>query len=144
MEQQSISISKAGIVTSLQARCSVIAAANPIGGRYDSTKTFAENVELTDPILSRYHRAAITLKSPIHAANKHSRCLQMTACRLLHSTSCNVVVNVVYDWGTGMLYLVHAALQIMHARLAACAGLTFCVSSRTRWTLWVMKCWLPL
>ena len=54
MEQQSISISKAGIVTSLQARCSVIAAANPIGGRYDSTKTFAGNVELTDPILSRY------------------------------------------------------------------------------------------
>ena len=55
MEQQSISISKAGIVTSLQARCSVIAAANPIGGRYDSAKTFAENVELTDPILSRYY-----------------------------------------------------------------------------------------
>ncbi len=53
MEQQSISISKAGIVTSLQARCSVIAAANPIGGRYDSSRTFAENVELTDPILSR-------------------------------------------------------------------------------------------
>ncbi|XP_024380390.1 DNA replication licensing factor MCM2 [Physcomitrium patens] len=54
MEQQSISISKAGIVTSLQARCAVIAAANPIGGRYDSSKTFAQNVELTDPILSRF------------------------------------------------------------------------------------------
>ena len=53
MEQQSISISKAGIVTTLQARCSVIAAANPIGGRYDSSRTFAENVELSDPILSR-------------------------------------------------------------------------------------------
>ncbi|KAL5700520.1 DNA helicase [Ranunculus cassubicifolius] len=54
MEQQSISISKAGIVTSLQARCSVIAAANPVGGRYDSSKTFAQNVELTDPIVSRF------------------------------------------------------------------------------------------
>ncbi|KAL9406810.1 hypothetical protein Peur_003782 [Populus x canadensis] len=54
MEQQSISISKAGIVTSLQARCSVIAAANPVGGRYDSSKTFSQNVELTDPIVSRF------------------------------------------------------------------------------------------
>ncbi|CAN0902267.1 DNA replication licensing factor MCM2 [Linum grandiflorum] len=54
MEQQSISISKAGIVTSLQARCSVIAAANPVGGRYDSSKTFGQNVELTDPIVSRF------------------------------------------------------------------------------------------
>ena len=54
MEQQSISISKAGIVTTLQARCAVIAAANPIGGRYDASRTLAENVELTDPILQRF------------------------------------------------------------------------------------------
>lgn len=54
MEQQSISISKAGIVTSLQARCAVIAAANPIGGRYDPSVTFADNVDLTEPILSRF------------------------------------------------------------------------------------------
>jgi DNA replication licensing factor MCM2 len=54
MEQQSISISKAGIVTSLQARCAVIAAANPVGGRYDPSRTFSENVELSDPILSRW------------------------------------------------------------------------------------------
>ncbi|KAK9307897.1 hypothetical protein QLX08_001953 [Tetragonisca angustula] len=54
MEQQSISISKVGIVTSLNARCSVIAASNPIGGRYDASMTFSENVDLSEPILSRF------------------------------------------------------------------------------------------
>ncbi|KAA8646502.1 MCM DNA helicase complex subunit MCM2 [Aspergillus tanneri] len=54
MEQQTISISKAGIVTTLQARCAVVAAANPIGGRYNSTAPFSANVELTEPILSRF------------------------------------------------------------------------------------------
>ncbi|CAB58403.1 MCM complex subunit Mcm2 [Schizosaccharomyces pombe] len=54
MEQQSISISKAGIVTTLQARCTIIAAANPIGGRYNTTIPFNQNVELTEPILSRF------------------------------------------------------------------------------------------
>jgi DNA replication licensing factor MCM2 len=54
MEQQSISISKAGIVTSLQARCSVFAAANPVKGRYDASLSFFDNVDLTEPILSRF------------------------------------------------------------------------------------------
>ncbi|KAL2794500.1 MCM2/3/5 family-domain-containing protein [Aspergillus keveii] len=54
MEQQTISISKAGIVTTLQARCAVVAAANPIGGRYNSSAPFSQNVQLTEPILSRF------------------------------------------------------------------------------------------
>merc|ERR1719454_521199 len=54
MEQQTISVSKAGIVATLQARCAVIAVANPLEGRYDPQRTFAQNVNLTDPILSRF------------------------------------------------------------------------------------------
>lgn len=54
MEQQSISVSKAGIVTTLQARCAIVAAANPNGGRYNSTLTLTQNVDLTEPILSRF------------------------------------------------------------------------------------------
>lgn len=54
MEQQSISVSKAGIVASLQARCAVIAASNPIGGRYNGKLTFSQNVDLTEPIISRF------------------------------------------------------------------------------------------
>ncbi|EEA06435.1 DNA replication licencing factor MCM2, putative [Cryptosporidium muris RN66] len=65
MEQQSISISKAGIVTTLRARCSVIAAANPIFGRYDSCLTFKDNVDLTDPIISRFDVLAV-LKDEVH------------------------------------------------------------------------------
>jgi len=52
MEQQSISIPKAGIVTRFQTRCSIIAGANPIRARYDGSLIFLENVDLTDPILS--------------------------------------------------------------------------------------------
>jgi len=54
MEQQTISVSKAGIVATLQARCAVIAVGNPIEGRYNAQQTFAQNVNLSDPILSRF------------------------------------------------------------------------------------------
>lgn len=64
MEQQSISISKAGIVTSLKARCSVVAAANPIFGRYEPSLTFKENVDFSDPILSRFDLIIVMKDAP--------------------------------------------------------------------------------
>lgn len=71
MEQQTISISKAGIVATLQARCAVIAVANPVKGRYDSTKTFSENVDLSDPILSRFD-ALCVVKDEVDLVHDHS------------------------------------------------------------------------
>ncbi|KAJ3095704.1 MCM DNA helicase complex subunit, partial [Phlyctochytrium planicorne] len=64
MEQQSISISKAGIITTLQARCSIIAAANPIRGRYDPQIPLSSNVDLTDPILSRFDVVVVVRDEP--------------------------------------------------------------------------------
>jgi DNA replication licensing factor MCM5 len=54
MEQQTISIAKAGITTILNARTSVLAAANPIFGRYDDLKSPGENIDFQTTILSRF------------------------------------------------------------------------------------------
>lgn len=54
MEQQTISIAKAGIYATLNARTSILAAANPMFGRYDKTKALKHNINLSAPIMSRF------------------------------------------------------------------------------------------
>eukprot|EP00793_Prasinoderma_coloniale_P002998 PRCOL_00006464-RA len=54
MEQQSVSLAKAGLVSTLQARTTVVAAANPAKGHYDRTRTVAENIRMPAPLLSRF------------------------------------------------------------------------------------------
>jgi len=54
MEQQTISVAKAGITTVLNSRSSVLAAANPVFGRYDDFKSASENIDLMTTILSRF------------------------------------------------------------------------------------------
>ncbi|KAM0435328.1 hypothetical protein ACHAPT_003422 [Fusarium lateritium] len=71
MEQQTISIAKAGITTILNARTSVLAAANPIFGRYDDMKTPGENIDFQTTILSRFDMIFIVKDE--HSRDKDER-----------------------------------------------------------------------
>ena len=69
MEQQTISITKAGIQATLAARTSILAAANPAGGRYDPAKPLRYNVALPPAILSRFDLLHVMVDVPDPAAD---------------------------------------------------------------------------
>lgn len=82
MEQQSISIAKAGIVCNLNARTSIIAAANPSGGHYNRSRSVGENLKMKAALLSRFDLIFILLDRPDeerdrllseHVMNIHAR-----------------------------------------------------------------------
>lgn len=71
MEQQTISIAKAGIQATLNARTSILAAANPVGGRYNRKTTLRANINMSAPIMSRFDLFFVILDECNEAVDRH-------------------------------------------------------------------------
>lgn len=70
MEQQTISVAKAGIVCQLNSRTAILAAANPINSKYNVKKSVVENINLIPALLSRFDMIYIILDRPSEEYDK--------------------------------------------------------------------------
>ncbi|KAL4623943.1 DNA helicase MCM8 [Arapaima gigas] len=124
MEQQSISLAKAGIVCSLPARTSIVAAANPVGGHYNKGKTVSENLKIGSALLSRFDLVFILLDTP-NEDHDHMLSDHVIAMRSGSNGVCagaTVTRNVTHESNTSILEM--AADKPLSDRLKVAAGET--------------------
>ncbi|XP_041866247.1 DNA helicase MCM8 [Melanotaenia boesemani] len=120
MEQQSVSLAKAGIVSSLPARTSVVAAANPIGGHYNRGKTVSENLKMGSALLSRFDVVFLLLDIPDESHDRRLSEHVMANRTGKGRTSSAVVTRTSSDLETSIL-LQHSTLPLSE-RLQVPAG----------------------
>ncbi len=70
MEQQTVSVAKAGIIATLNARTSVLACANPVGSRYNPRISVIENIQLPPSLLSRFDLVYLMLDKANESMDK--------------------------------------------------------------------------
>ncbi|ELP84861.1 DNA replication licensing factor mcm6, putative [Entamoeba invadens IP1] len=101
MEQQTISIAKGGLHATLNARAAVLAAANPIKGRYDRNKSVKQNLNIGDALMSRFDLFFVVLDEPDessdrkianHIVNVH-RCLNAAMKRPISSEALKLYIK---------------------------------------------------
>lgn len=104
MEQQTISITKAGVTATLNARASILAAANPIGGTYDTSKDLRSNLSFSLPIMSRFD-LFFTIIDPHDEVNDRAIASRIVDMHLNYANTSNARQNMIYSFEDIRLYL---------------------------------------
>ena len=112
MEQQTISISKAGISTTLNARTSILAAANPLYGRYNPKVSPVENINLPAALLSRFDLLFLILDKPTREDDE--RLAQHVTHVHMHNTHPKLEYDVIDPSLMRSVVIVSAYISLMH------------------------------